>query len=264
MARQNEAQLERQRFILAWLERKPNISVSDVTEKFGVSEVTVRADLIGLENEGKLRRVRGGAISVARSVLLSYPEERINVNQAAKELVARKAASLVDDGDVIVADIGTTSYYLVHALIDKKDITIITGDLAIANYASFNLPSAQVILLGGRVRSGHMYLAGSLTLESMSKLYADKAFISCDGFDADRGFTVEHDFSATIKQAYIRNSRRAFMMLDASKLGRTSFYRMASVEDFDAVVLDKDPANYMRHAIVASERKPDLLLADKS
>ena len=131
---------ERQRFIMNWLAEKPNISVSDTVRRFSVSEVTARHDLVSLESEGKLRRVRGGAVSLSRSNAISYPEERINVQVEAKEAIAATAATLVDDGDVLVIDIGTTGFYFAKALMDKRGITIITGDLAIANYASFNLP----------------------------------------------------------------------------------------------------------------------------
>lgn len=251
---------DRQRFIMNWLAEKPNISVSDIVSRFSVSEVTARHDLISLESEGKLRRVRGGAVSLSRTNAITYPEERINVQVEAKESIATIAASLVNDGDVIIADIGTTSFYFVKALIDKRDITIITGDLAIANYVSFNLPNAEVILLGGSLRKGHLYLAGPLALECMSKLHADKAFVSADGFHPEHGFTVEHDFSAVIKKAYLTNSQQHFIMVDQGKFNKTSFYQYAQLDDFNAVIADSDPHGIMAEAIRNSHQHPDLLL----
>lgn len=252
---------DRQSFILEWLDSNPSIAVSDVQKKFGVSDVTVRHDLVALESAGKVRRVRGGAVSLARTVLMSYPEERINFNVAAKDRIAHAAAEMVEDGDVIIADIGTTAYQFVRHLESKKDITIITGDLSIAHFASFNLPGAEVMLLGGKVRKEHLYLAGAMTLDAMSKLYADKAFLSCDGFHQDRGFTVEHDFSVTIKQAYIANSRQSIMMLDSSKLGRTSFYRFSTMEDFDCVITDADPDGYLAQSVERTKHAPQLVIA---
>lgn len=252
---------DRQSFILEWLDSNPSIAVSDVQKKFGVSDVTVRHDLVALESAGKVRRVRGGAVSLARTVLMSYPEERINFNVAAKDRIAHAAAEMVEDGDVITADIGTTAYQFVRHLESKKDITIITGDLSIAHFASFNLPGAEVMLLGGKVRKEHLYLAGAMTLDAMSKLYADKAFLSCDGFHQDRGFTVEHDFSVTIKQAYIANSRQSIMMLDSSKLGRTSFYRFSTMEDFDCVITDADPDGYLAQSVERTKHAPQLVIA---
>jgi DeoR/GlpR family transcriptional regulator of sugar metabolism len=248
---------DRQSFILEWLDSNPSIAVSDVQKKFGVSDVTVRHDLVALESAGKVRRVRGGAVSLARTMLMSYPEERINFNVAAKDRIAHAAAEMVEDGDVI----GTTAYQFVRHLESKKDITIITGDLSIAHFASFNLPGAEVMLLGGKVRKEHLYLAGAMTLDAMSKLYADKAFLSCDGFHQDRGFTVEHDFSVTIKQAYIANSRQSIMMLDSSKLGRTSFYRFSTMEDFDCVITDADPDGYLAQSVERTKHAPQLVIA---
>lgn len=252
---------DRQSFILEWLDSNPSIAVSDVQKKFGVSDVTVRHDLVALESAGKVRRIRGGAVSLARTMLMSYPEERINFNVAAKDRIAHAAAEMVEDGDVIIADIGTTAYQFVRHLESKKDITIITGDLSIAHFASFNLPGAEVMLLGGKVRKEHLYLAGAMTLDAMSKLYADKAFLSCDGFHQDRGFTVEHDFSVTIKQAYIANSRQSIMMLDSSKLGRTSFYRFSTMEDFDCVITDADPDGYLAQSVERTKHAPQLVIA---
>ena len=231
---------DRQAFILEWLDSNPSIAVSDVQKRFGVSDVTVRHDLIALESAGKVRRVRGGAVSLARTMLMSYPEERINFNVAAKDRIAHAAAELLED---------------------KKGITIITGDLSIAHFASFNLPGAEVMLLGGKVRKEHLYLAGAMTLDAMSKLYADKAFLSCDGFHHDHGFTVEHDFSTTIKRAYIANSRQSVMMIDSSKLGRTSFYRFSTMDDFDYVITDDDPDGYLAESIAHTKHAPQLVIA---
>ena len=252
----------RQRFIMNWLAENPSISVADIVHRFSVSEVTARHDLVALESAGKLRRVRGGAVSISRSTAISYPEERINVQVRAKEAIATKAASLVNDGDVIIADIGTTSFYFVKALIEKRNITIITGDLAIANYVSFNLPNATVVLLGGTLRKGHLYLAGALTLDSMQKLHADKAFVSADGFSPDQGFTVEHDFSAVIKKVYLTNSQQQYMLLDESKFNKTSFYQYSTLEDFTGIIVDSDSEGIMSKAIEASKQQPTLYIAD--
>ena len=263
MPRADTHATERQRFIMDWLVDKPSIAVSDITERFKVSEVTARHDLDALESGGKIRRVRGGAVSRGRSITLAYPEERVNFNVEAKETIGKLASEFVENGDVIIADIGTTGFYFVKSLIDKRDITIITGDLAIANYASYNLPHADVLLLGGTVRKGHLFVGGSLTLDSMSRLYADKAFVSADGYHPDRGFTVEHDFSVSIKQRYASNSRQRFMMLDASKVGKTSFYQFGDLSDFDTFITDTDPEGILREAVQKANHGPDLIVADQ-
>ncbi|QWT17989.1 DeoR/GlpR family DNA-binding transcription regulator [Collinsella sp. zg1085] len=263
MPRTKLAAIERQRFIMEWLSEHPSISITDVVSRYNVSEVTVRHDLIDLEQSGRVRRIRGGAVSLGRSMAVSYPEERACFNTDAKLLIGRKAAEYVSDGDVIICDIGTTNFYFVQQLSQKKDLTVITGDLAIANYISYNLPFAQVVLLGGMLQKGHLYSAGSLTLETMSKLYADKAFISTDGFDLDRGFTVEHDFSVSIKHRYAQNARQRFMLMDSSKVGKTSFYQFAHPADFDVLITETDPDDALADMLSYTHKSPELIVIDQ-
>lgn len=257
MSRNDKSAVERQQYVLAWLMDHESIMVSDISSYFGVSEVTARRDLELLEQAGEVKRIHGGAISHNKSLTLKYPEQKVNHNVEAKEAIGKAAAQLVNDGDVIIADIGTTSFYFVKHLTNKKNITIITGDLVIANFASYNLPGAEILLLGGLLRKGYLYVRGSLTLSAMSNLYADKAFLSADGYDKRHGFTVEHDFSTTIKRAYISNSKQHIMLLDSSKYERTSFYHFADLSDFDICIVDAQRSEYIRqHADNTSAEDP--------
>ena len=206
----------------------------------------------------------GRMVATGRFPSTVRTDARVGLGQCfglAKEAIAATAATLVDDGDVLVIDIGTTGFYFAKALMDKREITIITGDLAIANYASFNLPNASVVLLGGSVRKGHLYLAGALTLDCMSKLHADKAFVSADGFHPDHGFTVEHDFSAMIKHMYLTNSNQGYMMVDQGKFNKTSFYQSAQIDDLDGIIVDGDDEGIMTAAIESSRSHPKLYIA---
>ena len=239
----------RQAAIEDWLLRRQSIAVADIVDTFGVSEVTARHDLAMLEAAGKLRRIRGGAVSLIQNQMPLYPGPKGQLNLAAKQAVAAEAARFVEDGDVIILDIGSTCMELAKMLGDKRDITVITGDLTIASYASLHLDGAEVTLLGGALKKGQLFLAGSLALEGISKMYADKAFLSTDAFRPDRGFTVLQDFSISIKQTYIKNASNSFMLLDASKLEKTSYRRFAGVEDFDTVIIDEDPDRIMADAV---------------
>lgn len=252
---------ERQAFIMDWLVKSPRVTVADICLEFGVSEVTARHDLIALERSGRLKRTRGGAVSLSRTMVLSYPEERASRNVAAKDLIGRAAANLVHEGDTIIVDIGTTTLEFTKALAGKRGVSIITADVAIASYASFNLPNLGVILPGGTLRPGHLYLAGPLTLDGMTDLHADAAFVSADAYAPGHGFTVQHDFSASIKRIYLRNAHRRIMLLDSSKVGKTSFFRYSDLEDFDAIVTDADPGNQLARAVRQASRQPRLIVA---
>ena len=141
---------ERRAMIVEEVNRRSSIQVADICERFGVSEVTARNDLDKLEKSGKLRRTHGGAVSVARTITVSYPDQRMNLNVEAKRAVAQRAVEFVSNGDSLLIDTGTTTFEFVNALYDKRDITIVTSDLSIATFADSNLPHADVLLLGGR------------------------------------------------------------------------------------------------------------------
>lgn len=252
---------ERQALIMDWLVKSPTVTVADICREFGVSQVTARHDLIVLERSGRLKRTRGGAVSLSRTMVLSYPEERAGRNVAAKNLIGEAAARLVSEGDTVIVDIGTTTLEFVKQLAGKRNVSIITADVAIASYASFNLPDLGIILPGGTLRPGHLYLAGPLTLDGMSDLHADAAFVSADAYATGHGFTVQHDFSASIKRIYLRNARRRYMLLDSSKVGKTSFFKYSDLEDFDAVVTDADPGGQLARDIEGSTRRPRLIVA---
>ena len=254
---------ERQAYIMDCLVKSPSIQIADICATFGVSEVTARHDLMVLERSGRLKRTRGGAVSLSRTMVLSYPEERAGRNVPAKEAIGRAAAALVSDGDTIIADIGTTILQFVKCLATKRALDMITADVAIASYANFNLPNVRVTLPGGTLRTGHLYLAGPLTLDGMAGLFADTAFVSADAYHPDHGFTVRHDFSASIKRLYLANARRRVMLIDASKYRTTSFFRYADVGDFDAIVVDTDPEGVMREALARAARPPQLIVADE-
>ena len=250
-----------------WLNERQSIAVADIVTSFSVSEVTARHDLALLEKEGKLKRIRGGAVSLthgfANDSADEFPYRSVEAqdNVEEKKRIARVAASFVDDGDVIIVDMGSTCMQFVHALKKKTGITIITGDLTIASYANLKLPHADVTLLGGALLKGKLLLAGSLALEGASKLYADKAFLSTNAFRPDRGFTVKYDFSISTKQTYIKNADYCYMMLDHSKFGKSDSRPFATLEDFDTVIVDEDPKDLMKHAIDQSSRKPQLIIA---
>ena len=138
---------ERRAMIVEEVNRRSSIQVSDICEQFGVAEVTARNDLATLERGGALRRTHGGAVSIKRTITVTYPDQRLNKNVEAKRGVAEQAALFVKDGDSILVDTGTTTFEFVCCLTEFHNITIVTHDLSIATFAGANLPNAEVLLL---------------------------------------------------------------------------------------------------------------------
>lgn len=252
---------ERRAMIVEEVNLRSSIRVSDICERFRVSEVTARNDLDKLERGGKLRRTHGGAVSIARTITVSYPDQRLNINVEAKRAVAKRAAALVSNGDSLLVDTGTTTFEFVRFLSDKRDITIVTSDLSIASFADSNLPHADVLLLGGALRKNHRYMTGPITNRTLGDLYLDKAFLATDSFHPDHGFTTEFTGNADVKRLMVARARVKIMLMDASKVRRPCFVRFAGISDIDAVVIDEDPGGALAGAIAAAGASTELVIA---
>lgn len=253
---------ERRLSILSMLEKTGSISVSKICETFGMSEVTARSDLAALERMGKLRRVRGGALSISHTLMITPPSQRVSVNTDAKQRIATLACDLVEDGDSLFVDSGTTTLEFVKALSDKRDITIATSDLPIANYVEESLPHATTVFAGGTIRRGHHYCCGPLTIKTLSNLYADKAFLGANSFSPGHGLMTEYLAAAEVKQAMLEQSREHILLMDSSKVGLNNFIRFAELGDMSCIVMDRDPDGIVAKAIESAVNPPRMMLAE--
>lgn len=252
---------ERRARIIEELDHKSTVLVSDLCRKFNVSEVTIRSDLKKLDDAGKLRRTRGGAVSIMRTITISYPDQRMNVNSSAKRAIAEKMLDYISDGDSLIVDTGTTTFEFVRALSGKRDLTLVTSDLSIATYADSNLPNADVICLGGHLRKNHRYITGMITLQNLSEIYVDKAILATDAFTPGEGFTTEFMGIAEVKRGCIAHARERFMLMDASKVRAPRFLKFGDLSDFEVVVMDCDREGVVGSAIEASKSATHLVLA---
>lgn len=166
---------ERRTAILEMLDHNASVQVAEIAQTFGVSSVTARADLDALAEAGKLRRTHGGAVSLHKRLTVSTQDRRINVNVAAKQAIAQSAIELVNDGDTLLVDSGTTALEFVRLLDQRDGITVITADITIADYIDESMPSVDVVMLGGALRKGHRYLYGPLTMQALQMVHADLA-----------------------------------------------------------------------------------------
>lgn len=256
---------QRQADILEYLSKSEHISIEQIVERYGVSGVTARNDLRALESAGKVRRTRGGASSVSRTMVALYPEERLGINVEAKQSIARLAASYVHDGDTIAVDSGTTTYHFVRNLVDKKDIMIVTNDISIASFVVFSIPGAKITMTGGALFTNRLYFTGPIATQTMRNLYVDKAFLCADSYSSGRGFTTRHEETSELKRLFIAHANQNFMLMDAAKVGNTSFSKFADLVDFDCLIMDHDPQGTMSADIETLRevwsKVPRLLLA---
>lgn len=255
---------ERRAMIVEEINRRTSLQVADICERFGVSEVTARNDLDKLEKNGKLRRTHGGAVSLTRTITVSFPDQRLNLNVEAKRAITERAASFVHDGDSLFVDTGTTAFEFVHFLYDKRDITLVTSDLSIASFADSSMPHANILVLGGTLRKNHRYITGPITTEIMGRLRVDKAFLAADSFTPGFGFSTQFTGVAEVKGMMLKQSREHFMMMDASKVHDPCFMRFAQLTDFQTIIMDYDPSSAVSRELTRTGSEAKLILTGPS
>ena len=200
---------ERHNKILQMLRKQKKLLVTDLCEVFGVSPATIRNDLNDLEKRGLLKRTHG-----------------------------RAAAEMVEDGDTIAVDTGTTTYYLAEALADKNKVTVVTSDLNIAKILE-DFPGVAVILAGGQVRKGFSCTVGALTNSMLKGLAVDKAFLATNSVNAAGELCTPDIEQAEVKKNLMKMGNQCILLCDSSKFGAQSFAKFAELADFDAVVTDR-------------------------
>ncbi len=234
--------LERQSQIVSMVQDKGRIKIEDISEKFEVSTMTARRDLNELDRQGFLRRVHGGAVAnLGRSYEPPF-HVRAAKNRSVKTAIGLKAAELIDDGDSIALDVGTTTLEIVPGLLEKRNLTILTNGLKIANLLVDRLSleaSARLILAGGIVRPGELSMIGAIPEQVYQEFHVDKAFIGIGGISLEEGLTEYNVDDARIKQMLIRSAREKIVVADGTKFGVTTFASVAALSTVDKIVTDR-------------------------
>ncbi|WP_207782806.1 DeoR/GlpR family DNA-binding transcription regulator [Phytoactinopolyspora limicola] len=233
---------ERHRVIIDLLDERGTVSVAELGQTLDVSEMTIRRDLLELERTGVLRRVHGGATSVGGRAY--EPPFRVREGQktAHKRGIAVAAAGLVEHGDAIALDVGSTVLMMADALTSVRQLTIVTASLRVAwSVASTHAleQTARLILTGGVVRAEEFSLTGQAASDTYRSMRLDKAFVGVGGLSPTVGATEFNLEDAEVKRTMIRSARKVIVLADATKLGRESFAHFAHVSDIDTVITDQ-------------------------
>ncbi len=212
-------------------------TISELGRILDVSEATVRRDLSNLENRGLLRRIHGGA--VREKVLRSEPvfAEKQEVMPEEKKLVAEAALGLIDDGDEIYIDGGSTLLILAKMLGRRKNLTIVTNSIMAA--AGLMETGHRLIITGGEFRALSRTLVGVLTDPVIERIHIGKAFMGTIGFSLEQGMTTTDPAEAHTKEIVMKRSGKVVLLADSSKLGLSSFAASGKVSDIDILVTDR-------------------------
>ena len=241
---------ERRQAILQLLHEQGRVMVADLSQRFGVSEVTVRGDLQSLARQGKLIRTHGGAVPVAApspaEPLLDdlRLERRQRQHPEEKSLIGVAAAALVEEGDAIYLDGSSTALAIARHLTDRRFITVLTSGLAVAREL-MDAPGITVVLPGGTIQKETASLIDADGLAYLDKFNIQKCFFGAHGLAISEGLTDISADVAEVKRALVARCRQVIAILDASKWGRVGLATFAAIEDIDRVITDADAPEEM-------------------
>lgn len=227
---------ERHELILEKLKEKGIIKINELVELTKTSESTIRRDLTILEKENYLKRIHGGAkLLKGKYEELSYKEKKIQ-NILAKDNISKYAASLIEDGDSIYLDAGTTTFEMIK-YINKKNLIIVTNGLKHIDELVEN--NIQSYVLGGKVKIKTKAVVGIEALKTLEKFRFDKCFIGTNGIHLDFGFTTPDTEEGIIKESAINQSKEVFILADASKFGEVSLFKFGDLNKATILTNDK-------------------------
>jgi DeoR family transcriptional regulator, fructose operon transcriptional repressor len=222
--------------ILTLLRERDTLPVADLAAVLHVSEATVRRDLAELAARGKLRRLHGGATLTGLVHREPLFRDKEGLHAEAKRAIAHAALALIDDGDTIYLDGGSTLLHLARLLDRKHQLVIVTNSLSAA--AALMDTEHRLILTGGEFRRLSRTLVGPLTAPLIQSLHVDKAFMGTIGFTLAGGMTTTDPNEAHTKELIMHRAGRVILLADSSKLGTASFARSGQIADIDTLVTD--------------------------
>ena len=229
---------ERREQIITLLDQVGRVSVTDLSERFGMSQATIRTDLDALAAQGLLVRTHGGAIAPNRSNLELSFDVRRRLHSTQKHRIGAAAASMVEDGEAIALDASTTALALATQIKGRRELTVITNGIFIA-LALLGAQSITVLMPGGFLRRDSVSLVGAEGNEFIKQFNLQKGFFGAKGLTLEEGLTDVNSAEVAIKRSLVVEAKQVIAIVDSSKWGRVGFASFASIDQVDCVITDE-------------------------
>jgi DeoR/GlpR family transcriptional regulator of sugar metabolism len=226
---------DREAELLRLLRDKGPAPFSELAARFEVSEMTVRRLIHKMAAAGLVIRTPGGAMAAPSGSLERSFLERSQHMAAEKDAIGRAAASLVENGETVVMDSGTTTRYVARHLASHSDVTVITPSLAVVEDLAAS-ERVRVQLTGGVYRRSSHDLSGPAMIDSLENVFAGKVFFGAAALSFRKGVM---NYDTEIPRVYLRAGKQKILVLDSSKVGIEAVYRFCPIESCDVVITDR-------------------------
>ena len=244
--------------ILNILNKKKKVTVIELSESLGVSEVTIRKDLSQLEKSGFLKREHGYATMVSSDDV----SNRLSFNYDVKLRIAQKALETIEDGETIMIESGSCCALLAKELVtQRRDITIITNSVFIASFIR-HIPGAHVILLGGEYQNEAQVMVGPLVKKSVENFYVNKFYMGTDGFN-ERGAMSGDLMRAEAVRDMIGSSKEAIILTESEKFQQTGVVPLLPYEKINVIYTDDRIESLTKHNLENNNIKIETVLKEE-
>lgn len=234
----------RQAEIMALAKEQGRVLVDELAARFAVTPQTIRKDLNDLCDARALNRIHGGAVFPSGNENVKY-EARRSMAATEKQAIGRAAADLIPDNSSLFINIGTTTEAVGDALVDHKELMVITNNINVANHLRI-FPSIEVVIAGGVVRGSDGGIVGEAAVDFIRQFKVDFAVIGVSAIDED-GALLDFDFrEVKVAQAIIANARHVILVSDASKFERTAPVRIGHISQVQTFITDHCPSDSIR------------------
>jgi len=234
---------ERRSQIAQMVLEKKKVYLADLVDQYQISETSIRRDLTILQQSGRLKRVHGGALALPDSLRTDSFKEKMQLHIAAKQNIGRVAAGMINAGDVLLLDSGTTTLQVIlhipGALRVNGTLTVVTNSFPISHEV-LNWTAPNLIMLGGVCLSEYQATVGPQTLSQLGELTADRVFLGADGLTLQGGATTANILMAEVDRLMVERARQAVLVTDSSKLGRAGFVPIKPISAFHMLITDKN------------------------
>jgi DeoR family transcriptional regulator of aga operon len=239
---------ERRQHIVALAHQNGRVIVEDLSQSLGISRITIRKDLDYLQRKGVLQRTHGGALLPQSGALFdpSLKEKETRYSQE-KQRISDAAVALIQEGQCVLLDSGTTTTAIAKALKKFSRLTIITNAVNIA--AELSATDFEVILTGGSLRRNSFSLVGPLAEEVLAEMHADILFLGVDGFDLEIGLTTPNVMESRVNRAMVKAATTTVAVCDSTKFNRRSLSKIVDATSIHHVITDSNLSKTAAEAI---------------
>ena len=230
---------ERRQYIVALAQKHGRVLVEELSHSLGISQITIRKDLDYLQSRGVLQRTHGGAL-LPGSGALSDPslQEKEGRHSQEKQRISAAAVNLVQEGQCVLLDSGTTTTAIARALKKFSHLTIITNAVNIA--AELSGTDFEVLLTGGALRKNSFSLVGPLAEDMLHEMHADVLFLGVDGFDLEVGLTTPNVMESRVNRAMVKAATTVVAVCDSTKFNRRSLSKIVDATAIHHVITDSN------------------------